>query len=79
MATLLYHIQLWMQRSIAEAEERLDRRMVQHTEWKIAEVHQRLDAFELLVLARTTPQGEVSTLQAAVVSLRDDIDMILER
>ena len=27
MATLLYHIQLWMQRSITEAEERLERRM----------------------------------------------------
>ena len=47
MATLLHHIQLWMQRSIAKAKERLEQRMVQHTERKIAEVHQRLDAFEL--------------------------------
>ena len=39
MATLLHHIQPWMQRSIAEAEERLERRMVQHTMRKIAEVH----------------------------------------
>ena len=30
MATLLHHIQPWMQRSITEAEERLERRMVQH-------------------------------------------------
>ena len=52
--------------------------MVQHTEWKIAEVHQRLDAFELRVLARPSPQVDVSTLQAAVDSLRADIDMILE-
>ncbi|TMW83857.1 hypothetical protein EJD97_000592 [Solanum chilense] len=37
MATLLNHIQPWMQRSIAEAEEHLERRMVQHTERKIAE------------------------------------------
>ena len=51
MATLLHHIQPWMQRFIAEAEERLEWRMVQHTERKIAEVHQRLDAFELRVLA----------------------------
>ncbi|TMW85002.1 hypothetical protein EJD97_023970 [Solanum chilense] len=51
IATLLHHIQPWMQRSIAEAEERLEQRMVQHTEWKIAE--------------------------AAVDSLRADIDMIL--
>ena len=31
MATLLHHIQPWMQRYIAEAEERLERKMVQHT------------------------------------------------
>ena len=52
--------------------------MVLHTERKIAEVHQRLDAFELRVLAGTAPQVDVSTLQAAVKSLRTDIDMILE-
>ena len=67
-----------MQRSIAEEEERLDRRMVQNIERKIAKVHQRLDAFELRVLARPAPQVDVSTLQAAVDSLRTDIDMILE-
>ena len=51
-----------MQRSIAEAEERLEQRMVQHKEQKIAEVHQRLDAFELRVLARPAPPVDVSTL-----------------
>ena len=51
MATLLNHIQPWMQKSITESEERLERKMVQYTERKIAEVHQRLDAFELRVLA----------------------------
>ena len=59
-------------------EERLERKMVQHTGRKIAEVHQRLDAFELRVLARPAPRVDVSTLQAAVDSLRTDIDMILE-
>ena len=78
MATLPHHIQPLIQRSIAEAEERLERRMVQHTERKIAEVHQRLDAFELRVLARPAPQVDVLTLQAVVESLRADIDMILE-
>ena len=78
MATLLHHIQPWMQRSIAEAEERLERRMVQHTERKIAEVHQRLDIFELWVLARPAPPLDVLTLQDVVDSLRADIDMILE-
>ena len=60
MATLLHHIQPWMQRSIAEAEERLERRMVQHPEGKIVEVHQRLDAFELWVLAWPAPQVDPS-------------------
>ena len=61
MDTLLHHIQPLMQRSIAEAEERLERRVVQHTEQKIIEVHQHLDAFELQVLARRAPQVDVST------------------
>ena len=78
MATLLHHIQPLMQRSITGAEERLERRMVQHIERKIAEVHQRLNAFELQVLAHPAPPVDVSTLQAAVDSLRADIDMILE-
>ena len=78
MATLLHHIQPWKQRSIVDAEERLERRMVQHTERKIAEVHQCLDTFELRVLARPAPQVDVSTLQAAVDSFRADIDMILK-
>ena len=45
---------------------------------KIAEVNQRLDAFELRVLARPAPPVDVSTLQAAVDSLRADIDTIIE-
>ena len=67
-----------MHRSIGEAEERLERRMVQHTERKIAEVHQRLDAFKLRVLSRPAPRVDVLTLQATVECLRSDINMILE-
>ena len=78
IATLLHHIQPWMQKCIAKAEERLERRMVQHTEQKIAEVHQRLDAFELRVFTRPAPQVDVSILLAAVDSLRRDIDMIFK-
>ena len=37
-----------------------------------------MDAFELRVLARPALQVDVSTLQAAVDSLRVDIDTILE-
>ena len=78
MAKLLHHIQSWMQRSITETEERLERKMVQYTERKIAEVHQRLDAFELRVLARPAPPMEVSTLQAVVDTVRVNINTILE-
>ena len=66
IATLLHHIQPWMKRFIAEAEERLERRMVKHTERKIAEVHQCLDDSELWVLVLPAHQVDVSTLQVAV-------------
>ena len=79
MATLLHHIQPWMQNSITESEARLERKMQQFTERKIAEVNQRLDTFELRVLAHSAPPVDVSTLQAAVDSLRADIDTILAR
>ena len=78
MSTFLHHIQPWKQKYITESEERLERKMVQFTERKIAEVNQRLDAFEFRVLARPAPPVDVSTLQAAVDSLRADIDTILE-
>ena len=55
MDTLLHHIHLWMQKSIAKVEERIKRKMAQHTERQIMEVHQRLDAFELRFLARPAP------------------------
>ena len=74
MATLLRHIQSWMQKSIAESEAHMERQMQR----KIAEVNLRLDAFELRVLARPAPPVYVSTLQDTVDSLRADIDMILE-
>ena len=78
MATLLHHIQSWMQKSITESEEHLERKMVQCTERKIAKVHQCFDAFELRVLARPAPPVDVSTLQAAIDSLRADIGTILK-
>ena len=78
MATLLHHIQPWMKRFIAEAEERLERRMVKHTERKIAEVHQCLDDSELWVLVLPAHQVDVSILQATVDSVRIYINMILE-
>ena len=67
-----------MQRSIYEAEERLERKMEQHTERKFMEVHQILDALELRVLALPSPTVDVTALQAVVESLREDLDTILE-
>ena len=67
-----------MQKSITESEECLERKMVQFLELKIAEVNQRLDALELRVLARPSPAVDVSTLQAAVDSLRANINTILD-
>ena len=58
MDTLLHHIQSWMQKSITESEARMERKMQR----KITEVHQRLDAFELRVLARPAPPVDVSTV-----------------
>ena len=78
MATLLHHIQPWMHRSIAEAEERIERKIEQHTERKITEVHQHLDDFELQVLAQPDPTVDVTTLQEAVESLRVNLDTIQE-
>ena len=74
MATLLHHIQPWMQKSITESEARMERKMQR----KIVVVHQRLDAFEFRVLGHPAPPVDVLTLQAAVDSLRTDIDTILE-
>lgn len=77
MCTLLHHIQPSMQRSIAEADERLEFKMAQH-KWKIIEVHHCFDTFELRTLAQPSPPVDMSTLQAVVDSLREDIYMILE-
>ena len=51
-----------MKKPITELEERPERKMVQFIEWKIAEVNQRLDTFELRVLAYPAPLVDVSTL-----------------
>ena len=53
MATLLHHIKPWMQKSITESEARLERKMQQFTERKIAEVNQRLWMCRLLRLQST--------------------------
>ena len=76
MSTLVHHNQPWMQRFIAEAEEIMERKMAKHTERKIMEVHQHLDASELRVLARSAPSVDASTLQSVVPSVRVELDTI---
>lgn len=78
MVTLLHHIQPWMQKSIVKAEDQIEKRVAQQTEQKIQVVYQRLDTFELWVLAQPAPAINLTTLQAVVDSLRADMDVILE-
>lgn len=78
MATLLYHIKPLMQKSINEAEDRIQKKVAQQTEWKIQAAHQHHDAFELRVLARPAPTIYLTTLQVVVASLQADVDAILE-
>lgn len=53
--------------------------MAQQIEQKIQVVHQCLYTFELQVLAQSAPTIDITTLSAAVASLRADKDEILER
>uniref|UniRef100_M1DGT9 Integrase core domain containing protein n=1 Tax=Solanum tuberosum TaxID=4113 RepID=M1DGT9_SOLTU len=77
MATLLHHIQPWMQKSIAESEARMEQRMEDIMDRKIHVINKRLDAFELRVLERPSPTIDLSSFQIELASLRDDIDAIL--
>uniref|UniRef100_M1D9F3 Integrase core domain containing protein n=1 Tax=Solanum tuberosum TaxID=4113 RepID=M1D9F3_SOLTU len=77
MATLLHHIQPWMQKSIAESEARMERRMDGMMDRKIQAGNKLLDAFELLVLDRPAPAIDLSSFEAELASLRADVDAIL--
>uniref|UniRef100_M1DAM0 Integrase core domain containing protein n=1 Tax=Solanum tuberosum TaxID=4113 RepID=M1DAM0_SOLTU len=70
MATLLHHIQSWMQKSIAESEARIERRMEGMMDWKVQSINKRLDAFELRVLERSALAIDLSSLQAELANLR---------
>ncbi|KAG5632509.1 hypothetical protein H5410_004226 [Solanum commersonii] len=77
MATLLHHIQPWMQKSIAESEARVERRMEDMMDRKVQAVNNHLDAFELRVLERPAPAIDLSALQADIASLQSDVEAIL--
>ena len=69
MATLLHHIQLWMQKSKVESEARIEKRVAKQTEQQIQVVHKRLDAFELRVLARPATDTDLFSIWAKLASL----------
>uniref|UniRef100_M1DJX7 Integrase core domain containing protein n=1 Tax=Solanum tuberosum TaxID=4113 RepID=M1DJX7_SOLTU len=77
MATLLHQIQPWMQKSIAESEAKMERRMEGMMDRKVQAANKRLDAFELRVLERSAPAIYLSALQAELASLQTDVDVIL--
>ena len=68
MSTLLHHIKPWIQRSIAEEEERLERKIAQYTKRKVMEVHLLFDAFKLRILARPNPTVDPTALKDTVES-----------
>ena len=62
MVILLHHIQPWIQKSIAQTVDHIDKKMAQGTERKLMEVHQCLDAFEFRVFARPATIVDLMTL-----------------
>lgn len=58
MTTLLCHIQSWMQNSIVDIKDRIEKQVHQ-----IQEVYKRLDAFNLLVLARPDPDTNLNAFR----------------
>ena len=78
MATLLHHIQPWMQKSIVDVEEQMEKMIAQQMEQKIQVVHKRLDAIKIQVLARPPPTIDLPTLQEVVASLRVNVYSILD-
>uniref|UniRef100_M1DI23 Integrase core domain containing protein n=1 Tax=Solanum tuberosum TaxID=4113 RepID=M1DI23_SOLTU len=77
MTTLLHHVKPWMQKSIAESEVRMEKRMETMVDQKVQVVHKCLDAFELRVLTRPAPVTDISSFRTELDSLRSNIDSIL--
>ncbi|KAG5615083.1 hypothetical protein H5410_014907 [Solanum commersonii] len=77
MATLLHHIQPWMQKSIAKFEARMEHWMEGMMDRKVQAINKHLDAFELRVLDRSSPAIDLFTLLADLASLWTDVEAIL--
>ncbi|KAG5609665.1 hypothetical protein H5410_020946 [Solanum commersonii] len=66
-----------MQKSIAEFEVRIERRMEGMMDRKIQDVKKRLDAFEVRVLERPAPTIDLSSFQSELACLQADVYAIL--
>lgn len=73
MATLLHHVQPWMQKSIAESERRMEAMIDQ----KFDVVNKRLDSFEVRVQEQLSSTTYMSSFQADLANIRADVDAIL--
>uniref|UniRef100_M1DFY7 Integrase core domain containing protein n=1 Tax=Solanum tuberosum TaxID=4113 RepID=M1DFY7_SOLTU len=73
MATLLHHIQPWMQKSTAESEARIERRIEGMMDRKVQTVNKRLQAFEQRILERPAPTIDLSSFQSELASLWADV------
>ena len=67
-----------MQKSIAEVEDQIEKKVVQQTDKSIQAVHQHLGAFELRVLACPTPTIDLITLPEVLANMRENVDSIHE-
>ncbi|KAG5591370.1 hypothetical protein H5410_041884 [Solanum commersonii] len=74
MATLLHHIQPWMQKSIAESEARVEHRMEDIMDRKVQAVNNCLDAFEP---SPRRPRRHRLIRCESIASLRSDVEAIL--
>ncbi|KAG5579965.1 hypothetical protein H5410_050592 [Solanum commersonii] len=74
MATLLHHIQPWMQKLIAESEARVERRMEDMMDRKVQAVNNRLDGLNRVLGDRP---GHRSLRCGDIASLRSDVEVIL--
>lgn len=66
MATLLHHIQPWVHKSIADAEECIEKRVAEHSEQKIQTIQKcmTLLIFPTLATYLCTIQSELASLSS---------------
>lgn len=63
--------------SITEVEDRIEKWVAKYAELQNQAVHKRFDV-EMWVLAWPTPNADLTTTQAEIASLREDVYVTLE-